>query len=542
MFKKYLSTHAMSSTRLFALLSAYFTLVLNLPFYREVLNIHPFTGAPIDYFLFTIPLFIFFALNACFQLIALPFLHKILMPLLLILSAVISYNELIYHIYFDSDMLNNVLQTHTAEALNLVTLPFVLWVAILGILPALLYLRTQIIYRKPLFELLARLGAILVSLLVIIGIAKFFYQDYASFLRNNKQAAHLILPSNFINAVIKKSKQIYNSNRTFESVGLDSKQQKPDNFRHVTIVVMGETTRAQNWGLNGYNHNTTPLLAKRNDVINFPHVSSCGTHTAYSLPCLFSDLPRTEFNNDDAPYRDNLLDILQRAGVAVQWFENDGGCKDVCNRVPNKDMTELNLSQYCKEGECLDEILFQDLDKTLNATDKDTLIVLHTIGSHGPTYYQRYPANFRQFTPTCDTNEINQCSNEQLINTYDNSILYVDYIVNKAIERLAKESNWESTLLYLSDHGESLGENGLYLHATPYAIAPEQQTHIPMVMWFSPLWRQNEGVDMQCLQRKAQTGTFSHDNFFHSIIGMLDMDLHLTAYRPELDILAQCKK
>lgn len=524
---------------LMILVSLYFAGILNYPFYKQVLWLNPFSGSH-DYFLLTIPLVLFFALNGLFQIIALPYLHKVLIPILIILSAIVAYQELFYGIYFDKNMLQNVLQTHTAETINLITVACVLWVLGFGVLPALLYIMVTVNYRGLMAEIAWRTGNILLSILVIVGIAKFFYQDYASFIRNHKQIVHLIVPSNMIGASISTIKSYYNAHRQFEHIASDAKREKRDNKRRVVVMIMGETTRAKNWGLNGYHRQTTPNLAKRQDIINFQNVSSCGTATAYSIPCLFSNLSRKEFNNNDAPYRENLLDILQRAGVKVSWYDNDAGCKGVCNRVENYDVTSLNLPEYCRQGECLDEILLKDFEQIIGKSEQDSLIVLHTIGSHGPTYYQRYPQAYRQFTPTCDTNEINKCSNAELVNTYDNTILYIDHIINQTIEKLEKQQDIASAVIYVSDHGESLGENGLYLHAAPYAIAPKEQTQVPMVMWFSPLWQQTSNVDMLCLKERAKIKQFSHDHLFHSLANMFELN-EFGVYQPELDLFKPCQ-
>lgn len=146
------------------------------------------------------------------------------------------------------------------------------------------------------------------------------------------------------------------------------------------------------------------------------------------------------------------------------------------------------------------------------------------------------------FTPTCDTNEINRCSNEQLSNTYDNTIVYVDQLVDQVIARLEKHPEWKSSMVYLADHGESLGEDGIYLHGTPYAIAPEYQTKVPMVFWFSPAWKESQSYDMTCLRHNAASKTYSHDNFFHSMVAVSDLDLSLSVYNKDLDILSECKK
>lgn len=232
---------------------------------------------------------------------------------------------------------------------------------------------------------------------------------------------------------------------------------------------------------------------------------------------MFSTMDRTDFDATKADKQDNLLDILQRAGVDVTWLDNDSGCKGVCDRVKNMNVTELNLPEYCNNGECLDNILLPELDKlvqTSKSSNKDTLVVLHTISSYDPTYNKRYSPEYRQFTPTCDTNEINKCSNGELVNTYDNGILYIDQFIDKVIGKLELRDDLESAVFYISDHGESLGEEGMYLHAAPYAIAPSTQTHVPMVMWFSKMFRQNEGVDYKCLAQNAANNAYSQGNFF----------------------------
>lgn len=240
---------------------------------------------------------------------------------------------------------------------------------------------------------------------------------------------------------------------------------KPDHFDRRRNLAGGELL------LNGYQRETNPRLAKDN-VVYFPNTASCGTATTVSVPCMFSDMPREHYKEELAQHQEGVLDIIQRAGINVLWNDNDGGCKGVCDRVPHQNITALNLPGQCINGECYDEVLFHGLEEYINNLQSDGLIVLHTIGSHGPTYYNRYPPQFRKFTPTCDTNEIQTCTKEQLVNTYDNTLVYVDYIVDKAINLLKEhQDKFTTSLVYLSDHGESLGENGIYLHGLPYAIA-----------------------------------------------------------------------
>lgn len=390
----------------------------------------------------------------------------------------------------------------------------------------------------------AAYGPVTLFSLVIIGVGSLYYQDYASFFRNNKTLPHLIYPSNFVAASVSKIKHYYRDNMPFTPLGLDAQQEKPDEYRHVTVLVIGETTRAQNWGLNGYTRQTTPKLAARGEqIFNFPNVSSCGTATAVSVPCLFSVFTRSDYNGTAANRQDNLLDMLQRAGIQVSWIENNSDCKGLCERVPTTNVIELNLPEYCKGGECLDNIMLPEMDKALRQDpQRDLVLVLHTLSNHGPTYYERYTNEFRRFTPTCDTNEINRCSQEQLVNTYDNGILYLDNFLEQVIQKLELHKDWESSLFYVSDHGESLRENGIYLHGAPYAIAPIEQTRVPMMMWFSEAFRKNEPFNFDCLRQNAQTRDFSHDNFFHTVISMADMRMELSAYDKNLDILGSCRK
>jgi lipid A ethanolaminephosphotransferase len=163
--------------------------------------------------------------------------------------------------------------------------------------------------------------------------------------------------------------------------------------------------------------------------------------------------------------------------------------------------------------------------------------VIHQLGSHGPAYYLRYPEKFRRFTPDCRTAELGNCSPEEIVNAYDNSILYTDYIVSTVIDMLkAREAKMAGSMIYMSDHGESLGENELYLHGAPYFIAPSQQTHIPFVLWTGKETR--AGIDQPCLKATAGEPR-SHDNLFHTVLGL--MNVATEVYDPALDALAACR-
>ncbi|MBV7388115.1 phosphoethanolamine--lipid A transferase [Pasteurellaceae bacterium TAE3-ERU1] len=529
-----------TSTVLTFFTALYFTAVLNWAFFRTLWQDFSFTSLHDGLFFASVPLFVLCTLFAVYQLLALPVLHKIILPALLIISAAIGYHALFYHVYFGTDMLENILQTDYAESSRMLTSGYVAWVLAFGVLPAVVYCAVKVRYRTWYKELGVRALVVVLCLGVVGGIAKFFYQDYASFVRNHHQLPKLLVPSNFITAGVNEIKRQQRKNRTYTQLGLDATR-TPSNQRRVIVLVVGETTRAANWGLNGYARQTTPELAAMGDVVNFTQVSSCGTATAVSVPCMFSNLERAGYDNVTAVTQDNLVDIVQRAGVRVLWVDNDGGCKAVCNHVSYRSVTDENDPRYCKDGECLDAALTAHFEQDVSAEpQKDLLLVLHTIGNHGPTYYERYPQEFAHYSPVCETKDIAQCTPAQLVNTYDNGVHYIDHFLAEVIGKLKHLPNTQTALYYLSDHGESLGENGMYLHGAPYAIAPSEQTHVPQIFWASSALLNAQQIDAHCLAENAHTQAYSQDNLFHTVLGL--WDIHTQEYKKAQDILAQCRR
>lgn len=534
------SKWVLSSNRAILLLSIYILLIFNLGFWSYLFQHVTLKNNVI--FWFTVPAVMLAAMNLCMQLLFWPYLHRLMVPLLLLLGSAVSYAVMMQHIYFDANMLQNIMQTNIGEAGAWLTPQFWMWLGITGLLPAQWYCwGVNIHYSKPWYrEFGKRIVVIIVSLITVFTVILLAYGSYISFFRNNKTVNHLIVPTNFVGAAVKTAYNTYDAHQPLQRIGLDASHQRHGNKR-LLILVIGETTRAQNWGLNGYQRQTTPeLAAMGNQVVNFPQVSSCGTATAVSLPCLFSNMPRQHYQANLAKHQEGLLDVLQRSGVAVSWRDNDGGCKGVCDRIRHLDVRDWAPNLKCNSDGCLDESLLINLHDMITNMPDDAVLVLHTMGSHGPAYYQRYPEVFRRFTPTCDTNQIQQCTREQLRNTYDNTVLYTDHILAEIIKLLQNESGLASAMWYFSDHGESLGENGIYLHATPYAIAPEEQTRVPMLFWANHDFADISNLDMNCLRRHAHQQEFSHDNIFHSVLGL--MNVKTSEYHTQLDLFASCRK
>lgn len=529
----------LNSTLFIAIISAYFSFMLNVKFWQFAVEKIEIDGFSVALFALTLPFFIFIPLFWFFSLIFVPRIGKPLVMLLLVLSAASDYALQNLGIVINSDMIRNFAETNLREASDFITLRAVAYVLIVGVLPAVWVYRTPVRFSSLKKEVKTRLLLFLAGLLTIGLIASAVYKEYASFGRNNSQVRYYINTFNYIYAVGRYYKRSADAKRKFVILDraprrLPNSQNKP----RVLVLLVGETARAANFSLYGYEQNTNPELSRNKDITVFQNVSSCGTATAVSLPCMFSHLTRKRFNVTDAQYTQNLLDIAQSAGYDVFWKDNDDGCKKVCTRINHVDAKDGNKAPYCFGDYCHDDILLDGLENRLKDIKKDTLIVLHMMGSHGPTYFKRYPDKFKRFLPACDTANLQNCSQEQIVNTYNNTILYTDYVISSVINILNRQPQLQSGMLYASDHGESLGENNLYLHGLPYAIAPDEQKKIPMIMWLSTDLQKALRLNRSCLNEKAATQSFSHDNYFHTVLRMLFIDT--TAYDRQLDIFSRC--
>lgn len=533
----------LSRLTLISLFSIYIAVFLNIAFYRQVIAAMPLDTLRTIFVFVSMPLVAFSVINIIATIASFVWLDRLILALFVLVAAAAQYFIWSFGIVIDRSMIVNILDTTPSESFALLSPKLIITLGGSGLLAALLVFWIRVKHNESLWKNIAkRAASIAVSVICITLVATFFYKDYASLFRNQKELIKSLSPSNSIVATLSWYNHSRTANLPLVKIGLDAKQ-KPQMLagakRNLTILVVGETTRAVNFQLNGYGRETTPLLAK-DDVSYFPNTQSCGTATAVSLPCMFSNMPRAHYDDQLAEHQEGMLDIIQRAGVQVLWNDNDGGCKGACDRVPHQDMTSLNLPDMCHDGECYDEVLFHGIEDYIKNLKGNGVIVLHTIGSHGPTYYNRYPPQFKKFTPTCDTNQIQDCSQQQLVNTYDNTILYIDYIVDKAINVLkAHQDQYTTSLVYLSDHGESLGENGAYLHGMPYAIAPDVQKHVPMLIWLSADYQQRYGVSKTCVDKQAAHQGYSQDNLFSTLLGLTG--IQTSEYQSADDILAGCR-
>jgi lipid A ethanolaminephosphotransferase len=470
---------------------------------------------------------------------------KPLLTAVVIASAAAVYYMRTYSVLLDPTMLRNVVRTDTREANELITWSLV-WNIVAWSLVPVAFIWWVRISRRPLLRAAGfRLAAIGVALLVAVASILLISRDLTSLMRNQRELRYLITPGNFIVSLLRNAvTDVQTAKVPKQIVGADArlKPQAAARSRPMVFVFMlGETARAANFSLLGYSRPTNPELAKL-DIVTFSDVTACGTSTEVSVPCMFSPYGRADYDEKRIRSSEGLLNVLSRAGYAVKWIDNQSGCKDVCegSDIEYRKLDAKFAPDLCDGEDCRDEILVRALQQQLAGITQSTVIVMHMLGNHGPAYYKRYPPAFRRFTPDCPTAELRNCSRDQVVNAFDNVILYTDHVLAETIRTLEAQSpRLDTAMLYVSDHGESLGESGLYLHGLPYAIAPRLQLHVPMISWMSASFATAAGVDAACLKGRAAE-TLSHDNLFHSLLGVLDVQT--SAYRAERDLYAPCRK
>ncbi|HET9047901.1 MAG TPA: phosphoethanolamine--lipid A transferase [Chiayiivirga sp.] len=460
--------------------------------------------------------------------------------ILFVVTAIANDSMLKFGVIFDVDMARSVLLTDPDEVHEMLATLFTARLFWLGIVPAVLVLATRQ-QRLGLRRSLRNRALFLVAMAVLtVAALAPVSQAVFALMRSDPSLRYQITPGNVIVSTARALKQDEAAPDGPRLPVASDAYRRPNTrarLPRVVVVVVGETVRADHWGLNGYARQTTPELAKRGDIINFADVTACGTSTAVSLPCMFSVFGREQYDRGAIISHESVLQVLARLGIKVLWRDNQAGCKGACEGIDFQTMPVQDAPGLCAEGRCLDETLLQGLAEHIKATAGDQLIVLHQLGNHGPNYFERYPAAFKRFQPTCDSTELERCSRDEIINAYDNAVLYTDSVLARLIALLSADHRHETAVLYVSDHGESLGEYGIYLHGAPWSIAPRAQLKVPMLLWLSPQTVDDLAVNHACLLASAADPR-SHDDLFHTLLGLFDVSTQ--AYRPDHDLLASC--
>lgn len=513
-----------SRTSIFIILvtAAFLTLTANWTFFRAVGQVYPLDQGNLA-FVASVAVVLFCTITLMMSVFTLVLPVRVVASLFLVVAAVSGYYTDQFGTIIDSTMLENVAQTDVAEVRDLMTLQFGVRLLLFGVAATLLVWKIPL-QRPTLLGRTARSAALGVAALGIMATTIFTFSDqYAGFFREHKQLRSYTNPlmpiySGFRFAAAAAAEP---ENKTLVKTAEDAhiSERDIDNDHELVIVVVGETARRDRFSLNGYARRTNPELEKESRLISYSHVVSCGTSTAISVPCMFSRETHNDFDLDSARHEENVLDILQRTGVSVLWRDNNSSSKGVADRVRYEDFKSSEHNPIC-DSECRDVGMLEGLQAWIDQQPGDILIVLHQMGNHGPAYFKRYPPEFERFKPACQSLDFADCTTEEINNAYDNAILYTDYFLSRVIQLLKTNTpHYETAMLYVSDHGESLGEHGLYLHGAPYFMAPREQTEVPVVLWVG----ESSDIDMEQTFREKDKQT-SHDAVFNSLLAAFEVE------------------
>lgn len=471
-----------NETLLLAGVALFVTLTGNLAFFKGAGEIYPW--AEHGGFLVSLVVLHVVLLSVVMALLGLVMNPRVVAMFLLIPASVVGYFADEMGVVIDQEMIRSLLQTQPAEAADLLSMGLLMRVLLLGVLPAMVVWRIPL-PRRGWPTRLRRTGVTVgVALLTLVVIFALYSPQYYSAIREHKPLRYRSNPLFPIYSVGKFVARWFKSPPSeFKVMAQTARIDSTDSERELVILVVGETVRADHFSLNGYPRETNPRLARETQLVSFAEISSCGTSTAVSVPCMFSFGGKQGFDADTAPYIENVLDVLAKAGVHVLWLDNNSSSKGVADRIEYYDYRTEEINPVC-DGECRDEGMLSPIRAYIDGHGGDVLIVLHQMGNHGPAYFKRYPPAFEKFTPACHSEELSHCTREEIINAYDNALLYTDDFLARVIDILKRYTpRYETMMIYVGDHGESLGEGGLYLHGLPPVIAPEGQTHVPLLIW-----------------------------------------------------------
>lgn len=502
---------------------AFLLLTGNWTFFNNVIDVYPVFDGNV-FFILSLGVFCYCLITLLALTFSLIIPARFVLSAFILVAAATGYYADQLGIVIDDDMIRNLIETNIREAIDLINIGFLTRFFTLGVLPVLLiwwlpYQRATIITE---IRYKLQTAAIIIGLVVLCMAPLTDY--YASFFREHKPLRYYSNPAYPIYSTGKYISQKIKSTEEKKFIYLTTSalREPGDAGNGLVIMVVGETARADRFSLNGYAKNTNPKLSKIENIISYSDISSCGTSTIISVPCMFAHDTRETFDRSNSDNKQNLLDILKLAGVNVLWRDNNSDSKGVANRVTYEDFKSSAINPVCNP-ECRDIGMLDGLQTYIDQQKGDILIVLHQMGSHGPAYFKRYPPEFEKFTPACTTVELSKCSTEEINNAYDNTIVYTDFFLSKVIEFLKKNTPaYETSMLYVSDHGESLGEKNLYLHGLPYLFAPKEQTQVPVIIWVG------DSSDIDYDQTVSiKDNISSHDAIFSTLLSIFEIDANI---------------
>jgi lipid A ethanolaminephosphotransferase len=512
------------------LTSLFITFVYNLKFLKILYGKIGFSSFPSIYFFFAIIIAIIAVISILLLIFGQKYVLKPLTIFLIILSAILSFYNQQFGVTVDEHMITNTLETDVHEAMDLMSVGLFIHIFFLGIIPSIIIYFIEIEYGSFKKDFLIRLSLIITAFLIVAVITFANFKQVSFITRQNNTLNQHITPLYTLMSAYRLTRLSLQAESKFTILGEDAKLIKNDK-KIIGIMVVGETARSDRFSLNGYQKETNPYL-KDKGVFSFKNTISCGTATAYSVPCMFFLNGEKNYTRSRAKNQSNVLDVLSFAGVKTIWVNNNSSCKNVCKRIETLDIIKGSGGE--DKNTILDEKLLDITSQILKNNKEDVLIVLHTMGSHGPRYYKRFPEKFAKFKPFCNNDTPQNCSKDELNNAYDNTIVYTDYFLAKLIDILKEKKEYNTFMFYASDHGESLGENGIYLHGLPKKIAPKEQTDFAMVLWLSDQMIKNQNINSSKIKSMANK-QLNHDYLAHTLLNLFK--LQSSVYKKDFSLI-----
>lgn len=513
---------------LFNFLYAVFTLC--------VFNFYPLTQIwnSVSLFVFVPVFFVLLMILMAIQgLIFWPKTVKILSVLLMLGNALASYFVLNFHLPINKMVLSNVLESNMIEATEWMGISFWVYLLLTFVLPTFVLLKVRIEWPN-LKKRLLHFGSLLLGIVLLALPFSFYKTEVAIYLKENFNLRYQLCPSGYLSSAVSLAKFKMKKVDSIDSLkGLQHTKYWRSDKKNLVVFVVGESMRDASFSLSGYERDTAePLKPYVKDMTVFSKTESCAVLTRVSLPCMMTAYNRDNYDERGISYTANVLDILQTAGMNLLWLENEMGCNKMCRNIP----TEF----VCNSRNCVDMTLNERLKAKIDGFDDDTLVVLHQRGSHGPRYDLRAPEEYHQWKPVCQDANHQNCSYQELKNAYDNSVYYTLFVIADLMKMLSDKNvtdKFNPVVVFVSDHGQSLGEEGVYGHGGEFKDAPVYQREVPFFVWMPQSTREALKMDKQCLDRKTQVRR-SHDEIFHSLLGI--NGVRTDVYDKNLDIFDGC--
>ena len=402
-----------------------------------------------------------------------------------------------YQVLVTDEMMGNVFRTQWSEASGFFSFAFILYVLLLGVLPSVYVMGRKLDYGSW-KGLLSRIGIALAAILVAIfgNMKNWPWVD-----RNSTELGSLIMPWSYIVNTFRfwdaeKQKRV-------KEIPLPDPTSVSDT-RDVVVLMIGESARRDRFSLYGYPRETNPYTSR--DSVRAYVADASATYTAAGVRAILEPKETREL-------WEILPNYLERCGADVYWRTDNWGEPPVHT---SKYWHKADIkARFPEEDDRYDGILLAGLKEDILASEADKVfIVIHGYTNHGPSYNTNYPPEFEVFTPVCSTVEMSKTSPEELNNAYDNSLVYTDWLMHSVIETLREIPDRRAMMLFVSDHGESLGENNIFMHGVPYSMAPKEQLEIPFIVWTSA-----RDVRFKELEKVGQ------HHVFHSVINFFGIDM-----------------